>query len=169
MRGGYEADLRHLMNNGVTLVGSLSDIDGTQLSFAPNLVENVTKGDAGIEQFIRSADAYVVEHGLAMPEESRPTTVPIVIPSLIDRLDMQTAGITSVIWATGYTYDFGWVECPVFDERGAPIHQRGVTSVPGLYFLGLRYLSKVKSTFLRGVGEDAEYLAKRIGMGTSDL
>jgi len=67
-----------------------------------------------------------------------------------------------VIWATGYALDFGWVDIPAFDESGTPIHRRGVTDVPGLYFLGLQWLSRMESTLINGVGYDAAYLADHI-------
>jgi putative flavoprotein involved in K+ transport len=166
VNGGQEADLRRLAQNGVTLLGSLQAIDGDQLCFAPDLEENLTKGDEGIDEFKRSVDKYIAEHNLAMPAESRATSIPPRITPSFEKLDIQTAGITSVIWATGYRYDFKWVHCPVLDASGTPIHQRGVTSVPGLYFLGLKYLHKFKSSFLGGVGEDAAYLAEHIAMRT---
>jgi putative flavoprotein involved in K+ transport len=77
-------------------------------------------------------------------------------------LDLAAAGVTSVVWATGYRTDFGWVRLPVFDERGEPVHRRGVTACPGLYFLGLPWLWKLKSSVLCGVGEDAEHIAEDI-------
>ena len=67
-----------------------------------------------------------------------------------------------MIWATGYQLDFRWIELPILDARGEPLQCRGVTSAPGIYFLGLAWMHKVKSSFLYGVGEDAEYLAERI-------
>ena len=72
------------------------------------------------------------------------------------------ARIAAVIWATGYELDFGWVELPIFDKHGAPAQYRGATALPGIYFLGLRWLYKAKSSFLYGVGEDAGYIASRI-------
>ncbi len=77
-------------------------------------------------------------------------------------LDLREVGIGTVIWALGYSYDFGWIACDVFDASGAPMHRRGVTQVPGLFFLGLRRMHKVKSAFLWGVGEDAAHLAEQI-------
>ena len=65
-------------------------------------------------------------------------------------------------WATGFQLDFGWVHVPVFDEAGAPLHQRGITSAPGFYFLGLPWLYKEKSALLFGIGEDAAFLASAI-------
>ena len=76
------------------------------------------------------------------------------------------AGIGSVIWATGYAFDFGWIHLPVLGPRGEPRHDRGVTSVPGLYFLGLPWLSKMSSSFLNGVGDDAARLADHIARAT---
>jgi len=77
-------------------------------------------------------------------------------------LDVRHAGITSVIWALGYRYDFGWIRCAVLDSEGRPLHRRGVSDVPGVLFLGLHRLHKVKSAFLWGVGDDAAYLAEHI-------
>jgi putative flavoprotein involved in K+ transport len=77
-------------------------------------------------------------------------------------LDLQSAGISTIIWASGYKLDFGWVQIPFFDEAGYPVHQRGVTAFPGLYFLGLPWLYKMKSALLYGVGEDAAFIASAI-------
>jgi putative flavoprotein involved in K+ transport len=80
----------------------------------------------------------------------------------IRNLNPRDEGITTVIWATGYTLDFGWIGLPVFNERGVPIHRRGVTDVQGLYFLGLQWLSRMESGLVYGVGRDAAYIADRI-------
>ncbi|MGA9533940.1 MAG: hypothetical protein WBR18_14565 [Anaerolineales bacterium] len=75
---------------------------------------------------------------------------------------MATAGIGSIVWATGYDFDFSWVNFSIFDEYGYPKHQRGVTSVPGLYFLGLHWLYTIKSGLLSGVGADAAHIAEHM-------
>ena len=80
----------------------------------------------------------------------------------IRRLDLRAENISAVIWATGYGLDFGWIDIPVFDTSGEPRHRRGVSAVPGLYFLGLQWLSKMNSSFLSGVGDDAVVLADHI-------
>jgi putative flavoprotein involved in K+ transport len=82
-------------------------------------------------------------------------------------LDLRAAGVSTVIWASGFSYDFGWVHLPVFAEidsssRREPIHQCGVTNIPGLYFIGLPWLSKHKSSLMAGVGDDAAFLAHHI-------
>jgi putative flavoprotein involved in K+ transport len=69
-----------------------------------------------------------------------------------------------VIWCTGYKFDFDWVRLPVFDAQGAPAQQRGVTSCPGAYFLGLHWMHKFKSATLFGVGEDASHIAEHMAI-----
>jgi putative flavoprotein involved in K+ transport len=66
------------------------------------------------------------------------------------------------VWATGFRRDYSWLHAPVFDARGEPVHRRGVSSAPGLYFLGLRWLHRRNSHTIDGVGADAAYLAGRI-------
>ena len=68
----------------------------------------------------------------------------------------------SVIWCTGYQHDYSWVHAPAFDDRSVPLHERGVTRVPGLYVLGLRWMHMADSGLLRGVGRDASYLSSQI-------
>ena len=80
----------------------------------------------------------------------------------IRTLRLEDAGIGAIIWATGYATDFAWIRIPVFDPNGAPEHQLGLTAVPGLYFLGLLWLSKRTSSFICGVGDDAARLADSI-------
>src|SRR5215203_979524 len=82
-------------------------------------------------------------------------------------VDLAARGISTVLWATGFSHDFRWLQMPVLDERGDPVQQRGVTVLPGLYFLGLRRMYTVKSSFLFGVGEDAAYLAEQIAAKTA--
>lgn len=163
--GGRDADLRALARQGATLVGSLGAVRNGRLHFAPDLEQNLAAGDETYLQFMRSVDDYIINQQLTVAEAprdqprngSRQPTLP-----KISELDMKSAGITSVIWAIGYQYDFGWIKCPVIDASGRPVHRRGVTTVPGLYFLGLARLHKIKSAFLWGVGEDAAYLAEHI-------
>lgn len=165
--GGQDVDLRRLAEQGVKLTGSLRDIRGSKLLFASDLEGNLRNGDELFDQFVRSVDDYIVEQGKeAEPRRDPLATDPSLTTAAISELDIRSAGITSVIWATGYRYDFGWVKCPVFDPNGKPVHRRGVTDVSGLYFLGLPRLHKVKSSFLWGVGEDAAFLAQHIASRT---
>ena len=113
-------------------------------------------------------DDYVAKNKLNIPEESPPANLPRSqegsASTPILELDLRAAGITSIIWATGFGNDYDWLKLPLLDERGEPLHERGVTQFPGIYFLGLRWLYKQKSGFLSfgGPAEDADYLAEQI-------
>ena len=94
-------------------------------------------------------------------------STPAAMHQPIRQIDFHEAGIGAVIWATGYDLDFSWIDLPVLDEQGAPVHDKGVTQFPGLYFLGLNFLSKFSSSFLIGVAADAERLADNIARKTN--
>ena len=160
--GGKDTDLRILEGDGATLLGSLRGIDGHRLYFKPDLEENIAEGDKGVAVFKCVMDEFVSDHGIGAPADQQipPSTRPVAISAI--NLDIRAAGIGSIIWATGYRYDFRWIDCPVLDNDGKPRHSRGITDVPGVYFLGLPRLHKVKSSFLWGSGEDAAYIAEHI-------
>jgi putative flavoprotein involved in K+ transport len=161
--GGRTVDLRRYAADGMALAGRFVDARDGVASFAPDLAANLAGGDASYAAFVQAADTFAAQLDrslLAEPDPAYPE------PVGIETLDLRAAGIGSVIWATGYRYDFGWIDLPVFASAGRPIHRRGVTTVPGAYFLGLQYLHKTKSSFLSGVGEDAAYLAEQIGAGS---
>ena len=163
--GGVSVDFRRLAAGGVVLVGRTRTYRDGVLHFAEDLAENLAEGDAARLAFLDTVDAYAAERGLDLPEEPEARFTlpdPPSVTNPIRTLHLSDAGIGSIIWATGYTLDFGWLQVPVFDDRGAPLHRRGVTAVPGLYFLGLPWLSKRTSSFICGVGHDAAFLAERI-------
>lgn len=159
--GGRDADLRRLAIEGVRLVGSARDANDTRIALDDDVEALLAKGDEGVTAFIAAVDRYVEAQGIDVP----PATIAPPLrftASPIESLDLDDKGVRSIVWATGYRYDYRWIDCAVFDERGRPSQRRGVTGVRGLYFLGLPRLYKVKSSFLWGVGEDAEYLAEQI-------
>ena len=166
-RGGHTVDFRDLAAAGIRLVGrTLSYEDGT-LRFAPDLGANISAGDANHLSLLREADEYVSRNGFDLPEEPEayllgPDPHDVTHPVL--KLDLAAAGITSVVWATGYRADYGWLGVDAFDERGKPMHQRGVSAEPGVYFLGLPWQSRRGSSFIWGVWHDAEYLADHIAI-----
>jgi putative flavoprotein involved in K+ transport len=110
-------------------------------------------------------DAYVKRRRMELPEDpdARATFAdPPCVTEPLRRLDLAAEGISAVIWATGYGVDFGWIDLAVTDARGDAVHRSGISAVPGLYFLGLQWLSKMNSSFLSGVGDDAAVLADHI-------
>ncbi|HWO04666.1 MAG TPA: NAD(P)-binding domain-containing protein, partial [Methylomirabilota bacterium] len=161
--GGHEINLRFYAARGVVLLGHVDAIEESRLRLADDLDAQLTRGDEGVAVFTRAVDAYVERAGLSAPEEPAPAPPPPLPTSAPTRaLDLDAESVTSVIWATGFRRDFGWIHLPVLDERGEPIHRRGVSSCPGLYFLGLPWLHTLKSSVLCGVGRDADHLAECI-------
>lgn len=167
--GGHEIDVRRYAAHGVTLLGRLRAVDGSRLRLADDLEEQLDRGDEGIAVFKRSVDAYITRSGLAAPDEAPPQNVappPTARSAPIRELDLGAARITAVVWATGFRRDFAWIDLPVFDDKGEPVHRRGVTGWAGLYFLGLPWLHTLKSSVLCGVGDDAAHLAECIAART---
>lgn len=161
--GGYTVDLRAMAARGIVLLGHLQAINDGELILADDLAQNLARGDEALKTFKRAVDDYVTKNGLDFPAEPEPHVEPN-IPSPVSRLNLQDAGIAAIVWATGFRCNFDWVKLPIFDEAWEPVHRRGVTQFPGIYFLGLRWLYKRKSAFLlRASGaEDAAYLAEQI-------
>jgi len=164
-RGGETVDFRRLANRGITLVGSTKSLDGDAVTFDSDLAANIARGDESYLAILDAADAYVARNGLELPEEPEARVVasdPECLSRPILHLDMAKAGVTSIIWATGYAVDFSWLKVDAFDETGKPKHQRGVSREPGIYFLGLPWLSRRGSAFIWGVWHDAKHIADHI-------
>jgi putative flavoprotein involved in K+ transport len=161
--GGYDVDLRAMAARGIVLLGRLQGINDGNLTLADDLAQNLAKGDESLENFKRAVDDYVTKNGLEFPAEQERGVKPNV-PSPVSRLNLKDAGVSAINWASGFRCNFDWVKLPILDEAGEPVHRRGVTQFPGIYFLGLRWLYKRKSAFmLRASGaEDAAYLAEQI-------
>jgi len=163
VHSGHDIDLRAYAASGMTLLGHVRDWRDHRIALALDLDETLRNGDDAFVAFTVAADTHVARTGIDAPFDAplaRPDTS--AVAESVAELDLRAASIRSVVWATGYGFDFGWVALPIFDFRGQPVHRRGVTAAPGVYLLGMPWLAKAKSSFLYGVGEDAEFIAERI-------
>ncbi len=163
--GGHTVDFRRMAARGMVLVGRAGAYRDGVMRFAGDLVENIRQGDANYLSVLDEADALAAARGLDLPEEPEAREIgadPACMTDPIRELDLAGAGVTSIIWATGFALDFGWLQVDAFDEKGRPAHERGVSGVPGLYFLGLPWLARRASPFIWGVWHDADYLAGHI-------
>ena len=163
--GGQTVDFRRFAAEGIMLLGRVVTAKDGMLDIAPDLAANLADGDLRYTTFLDMVDAYVERRGLDCPDDPSARTAlpdPPCVSAPLRRLDLRAEGIRSVIWATGYGVDFSWIDLPLFTARGEPVHVHGITDVPGLYFLGLQWLSKMSSSFLSGVGDDAARLADHI-------
>ena len=159
--GGHEIDLRKFALEGVKLYGSMADIEGSTLRFLPDLEKNLDDADEVYVGIRRDIDRHIAAQGIDAPVE--PDFVKVWRPEQeVLALDAEAAGITTIIWAIGFRPDYRWIELPAFDGRGHPKYERGVSPVPGLYFLGLPWLNTWGSGRFLGIAEDAQYLADAI-------
>lgn len=160
--GGHTINLHQFARDGVVLLGHIESIQGDRIVLAPDLMENLSKADEFEVDFASKIDEYIEKIGLDAPIETLTEMRDGYMAELIQELDLKSAGITSVIWATGFKFDFSLVKLPAFDEEGYPVQQRGVTAHPGLYFVGRPFLHTRKSGLLFGVGDDAAHVASAI-------
>jgi putative flavoprotein involved in K+ transport len=156
--GGREIDLRKFAAEGMALHGRLKDIQGTQLSFQNDLAANLDHADTVAASIKATIDKFIFNNNIQAPREApyQPVWRPDHDAPLA--LDLRQENITSIIWCIGYRADFTWVDVPVFNGRGYPSHERGVTSVPGLYFLGLPWLFTWGSARFSGIARDAQHV-----------
>ena len=168
--GGHDLDLRRLAADGVVLLGRVLGGGDGRLAIADDIGENLARADASLVDFKRQADEHAARAGLDLPPFEASVEVlrnPMKISDPIFTLDLAAAGISTIVWANGFRNDFNWIDLPIFagcvqSPGRLPVQKRGITAVPGAYFLGLPWLYKLKSAFLHGVGDDAEYLAEHI-------
>lgn len=157
--GGQDINLHQFVRDGITLLGRFEDVRDQRAIFGSDLHSNLTFADKFAEQFRHGVDQFIQKSGLDLPQEKVNEPKDGYDLDIIPHLDFAKTDIHTVLWATGYQWDYSWIKLPVFDEYGYPEQRRGVTEYDGLYFLGLHWLHKLKSGLFLGVGEDAEYLA----------
>lgn len=168
--GGHSLDLHQFARDGVVLLGRLRDAQGSRIFLAPTLIESLAKIDNFVAEVTAKIDQYIeANHISAQPEPVQPPLKDGYAAQVIQELDLHAAGIKSIIWATGYKFDYSLVKFPVFDEDGYPIQNRGVTAVPGLYFVGMHFMYKRKSGLPWGIAADAEYIAGHIAARRIDM
>lgn len=161
--GRRDLDLRRLVRSGVLPVGRLSGVTGSAAWFADDLATTALLADENLFTFRTSVDDFVRREALATePAEDPPPPLGAWAYEAPRQVDLDQAGIRTVLWATGYRRDFSWIDAPVLDATGEPLQRRGVTAAPGLFFLGLRWMHRRSSDTISGVGRDAAYLAEVI-------
>jgi len=155
-----DLDLRYLQSLGVRLTGRAKGAEARRVSFADDLNESIAKADTQLFGLLEKIDGYIESNGIsAVPAEE---VMPVPCPKTPSEIDLDDAGITSIIWATGYRRSYPWLKLPVLDKRGEIGHVRGITSEPGVVVLGMRFQMTKGSNLIDGVGADAELLADHL-------
>ena len=159
--GGHDTNLRQFARDGIRLTGRLVAADGEIVRFASDLTDNLAFADGWFDRQLKPLlDAYAAAADVPVGPDDRARAT--FEPPEVDHLDLAAEGISTVLWTTGYARDDRWLELPVFDGSGQPVHTRGVTGVPGLSFIGLLYQLDVASANMLGMHLDAADLAARL-------
>jgi len=160
--GGHSLNLHQFCRDGVHLLGRIAGVQDARLVLPPDLKENLNKNDQAELKILRMVDDYIAKNGISAPEERLPALHDAYdVPEVLS-LDLKETGITSVIWAMGYHFDYSLIHLPVVDESGYPIAQSGMTGFPGSYFVGLPWQPMQKTGLLLGIRETAHPIVEKI-------
>lgn len=161
--GGYDVDVRAMAARGVHVLGRVRGVSNGRLALASDANVILDAADAAFAGFVAAARD-VATSGLdsELADEEPISAAAHGNVAEPESLDLARENVAAIVWATGYDYDYGWLQAPVIDAHGRPLQRRGVSPVAGLYFLGLHWMHTFKSGLFSGVGSDAEYLADRV-------
>ena len=161
--GGYEVDLRRVVAEGGTLLGRLEGVDADNILLGDQLLNHMQAAEEAYDNMITGIKAALsASSESAIENEPKPEPPGPMPPEPPTRLNLRDANINSVIWSTGYGVDFNWVKCGDYLADGYPVQERGIGTVPGLYYLGLFMMHTPRSSFFWGVGDDAEYVVSHL-------
>ena len=149
----------------MNLLGLTERFEDGVVTFADNLAENIREGDENYLSILDLADAYVERNGLDFPLDPEAREFgpdPECIANPIKSLDLSAENITTLIWATGFSNDYSWLQVDAFEAQSIPSHKRGISREPGIYFLGLPWQSRRGSSFIWGVWHDAKFVVDHI-------
>jgi putative flavoprotein involved in K+ transport len=162
--GGHDLDLRAFAREGMALHGRLLDVDDARLTFAGDLPGNLDAADATAERIKDTIDRWIDAQGIDAPPEERYSAVWEPDGDGSAPLDLEAAGVRTVIWATGFRSDWSWVRLPIFDGTGYPEHRRGVTADDGVCVVGLPWLHTWGSGRFAGIAKDAAFVAEHLAL-----
>jgi len=165
--GGQSIDFKKLAQQGITLLGMTREFRDNEVTFHNDLVDTIHQGETAYLKFLDAADAYIARNGLDLPQEPEARQLlpdPECMTNPVMTLDLNQENINTIIWASGFGQDYGWLQVDAFDQQGRPSHRLGVSKEPGIYFLGLPYLSGRGSSFIWGVWHDAKHIADHISI-----
>ena len=163
---GHTISLQSLAKSGAVILGKISDADQSIINIQPNAVDNIRFADEISRKTKEIIDLYILKSNISSPPaEEDPADMPYkedIIISETSFLDLTENNISSLIWATGFTGDFSYLNLPVFDENGSLVHVNGLSIVEGIYFIGLPWMRRRKSGIVYGIRDDAEFIAGKI-------
>ena len=160
--GGHTINLHKFAQDGITLLGHVRDAKHNTIVVAPDLYDNLKIVDTFERDATGMIDGYIDAKGLDAPGEALQELRNGYAQTIITELDLNKEGVSTILWATGYTFDYNILKLPVLDQDGFPIQSSGVTNYPGLYFVGIPWMPSERTGFLLGVAESARHIASQI-------
>jgi putative flavoprotein involved in K+ transport len=165
-RYGHSLSLQFLASKGAVILGRLLDVEDETIILGDDAAAHVHFADEFSQRLKDGIDSYLAQANIKPPPlEDDPADLPdpeAKCVSPLRRLNLRDANVSTIIWATGLTGDFSWIHLPVLDDDGQPIHQQGISPVPGLYFIGFPWLNSRKSGIIYGINEDANFIASAV-------
>jgi putative flavoprotein involved in K+ transport len=165
-RFGHTVSYQQLARDGVRLMGRLKDVVSGEVITDDRVVEYIRNADAKSEELRDKIDVFIEDQGLtATQPDPDPADRSLAEDEHVDyltQLNLKEAGVSTIIWCTGFTADFSWIDLPVTEANGKPVHHNGEAPAPGIYFIGFPWLSKRKSGVLLGIDEDAQHISELI-------
>lgn len=157
--------LQALARKGAVMLGKMKGAGPGTAFFQPDAAVNIRFGDDFSAKAKEMIDAFIVKNGIEAPapdtDENDIPDAHLSAASSLSLLNLEECGIRSIIWATGFGADFSYLKTPVLDKEGIPLHQNGISTVAGLYFLGLHWLRSKKSGIIFGISDDAEFISRQ--------
>lgn len=165
-----EIDLYSLARRGVIIAGHASGAAGSVVGFADDLARSLALGERRRQRMLSQIDAFIEGSGIDAPEDLAARQKPGLLLPLNGAIDLAEHGISTVLWATGYRRDYSWIHFDACDADGELKQEGGLCDTPGLYALGLPFMRHRASSFIDGVGRDADAIAPVIAarLGASD-
>ena len=159
--GGRDIDLRQFAAEGMELFGQLKDFSGSEFIFDATLKDNLKTADDTYNRINKKIDQFITANSIDAPTDTHYS--PVWEPEAErTELNLANANITTIIWCIGFKHDFNWIDSNIFDDKGYPQHQRGMTTEAGLFFLGLPWLHTWGSGRFSGIARDAQFIAEKI-------
>jgi putative flavoprotein involved in K+ transport len=166
--GGHDTNLRQFGRDGVRLLGRLAAVDGERVRLAPDLPARLAAADRLFDERFRPLFDRLISAARIDAPPADPVAPVDFEPEVVEELDLARAGVSTVLWTTGYRQDLRWIEPPITDEMGFAKQARGVCEVPGLYVIGSLWQHDQASATLFGVARDALVLARQMGLGGAE-
>lgn len=164
VRGGHDINLMDLSEKGLNLRGSVYSCSYNKIIFKNDLYRNLKFSDDSAINWSKRVDDFIVQKNMVTPPDKVTKDKRINRSNTTSALEVSllSSSVKSIIWATGFRYNFDWIKLKLTDKKGHPIQKRGVTKYKGLYFMGLQWMHSSKSAQFIGVGEDAEFIVNDI-------